>query len=657
MVKYTLVPEELHRIYDNWSGIAKSFHKKTARYENYFLSDVDETDTPFDKEQLKRIRKTTGVESSINRIYSTTSQAIAYLARKRQSSRMVAINEKYKPHAIVIDKIKQGIMIDSQSTVAEEESIKDMLISGMGCKVIREPINDYESIFPAVVEHIHSSQVILDVNCTDRTLRKMQGWWIDKEIPLEEAKRMYQEKLDQINLLFVKEGEPQVTWESFAKSGSSGTANINRRSPENLVYAQTVWMREFNDKVYTECYLVEDPDFGIRKLFKENLFPMQHSLLNNPIRVDKGVYERKTTILGDYIIDVTIQTTTEYSLNVKFFEWGGKPYKSKGFIHFGIPMQQAYDSTLQLLLLHGYVTANAGYKAPSNSIKSSRVTDWEEGLLNPLKLKLYDPVQIGDKVFIPERDQPGQLGNFYPMLLQMFTQGLYEVQGMDPILLGNTQGGQVETFASLTKYETAAMQRIMMQYDHISIAQQQEGNVLIDRITSELKPETAYVFLDTQGNVNEAQFTVEAIKEAKMARYKVYAIPYEAMPTQRIAISTELLKIAQTTNDPSERKIFIHHALKLQDIGEVDQLLDEINEVNNVKQFAAQLQEQLKRQSELMKQTENKALNAEYREKLYARMITALEKIAKEEANAVLGIQIETLKKQLKEAESPEKSS
>lgn len=659
MVKFTLIPTQLKQIYDNWSSIAKTFHTKTARYENYFLSDVDDTDTPFDKEQLKQIRKTTGVESSINRIYSTTSQAIAYLARKRQSSRMVAIDNKYKNHAIAVDKIKQGIMIDSQSIVAEEESIKDMLLSGIGCKKINTPIDDYQTIFPALIDHVHSSEVILDADCTDRTLRKMRGYFIDREIPLEEAKRLYQSKLDEINLL-IREGtfenqSKELTWEMFTKS--FGSSNVNRRAPENQMYAQTVWAREFYDKVFTECYLIEDVTFGIRKVFKENLYPLQYSLLNTPLRIDKGLYERKTTILGDYIIDVTTQVNTEWSLITKFFEWGGKPYKSKGFVHFAIPMQQAYDSSLQLLLLNGYIATNAGWTAPENSVTPAQRKQIEDGLLDPTKVFLYKPVIAGDQILKPERNTPGQLGNFYPQLLQIFGQGLMEVMGMDPILMGQTQNDSVETFSSLTKYETAAMQRIMLQYDHIALAQQQEGNVLLEFITSELKPETAYVFLDTQGNVNEVNMVVEAIKETKLARYKVYAIPYEAMPTQRIAISTELLKIAQTTNDPSERKIFIHHALKLQDIGEVDELLDEINEVTNIKQLAAQLEEQLKRQNELMKQSENRALNAEYREKLYAKLIGSLEKIAKEEANEILGSKIRQLQEEIKELKSPDEKT
>ncbi len=651
MIKFALIPEQLRQIYDNWFAVAKAFHATVAKYENYFLGDIDDTNTPFNKEQLKRIRETTGIESSINKIYSTTSTAIAYLARKRQSSRMVAIDDKYKNHAIVMDKLRQGIVIDSMSIVAEEESIKDMLISGMGSKIIEQPASPYETIFPAVINYIHNSEVILDINCTDRTLRRMQGFFIDKDIPLAEAQRLYQTKIDQINEVYIKDGEQKVVWEQFTRMGTSGSPN--RRAPENLMYMQTVWTREFYDKVFTKCYLIEDPDLGIRKLFAENLFPVQQSLLQNPIRVDEGIYVRKTTLLGDYIIDVTFLPITEYPLIVRFFEWGGKPYKSKGFVHYGIPNQQAYDSTLQLLLLNGYVTTNAGYKAPRNSITPAEKRQLENGLLDPTKVFLYTPVVIGDQVFIPEKDIPGQLSNFYPEMLQLFSQGLYETTGIDPAIMNQTPAdNKIETFSSLTKYETASMQRIMLQYDHISLANQQEGNILLEFLMSELKPDVAYTFLDSQGKINEVNLTMEAIKETKLARYKVYAIPNEMMQTQRLSVSQMLFNIAQSSQDGEERKLFTEFAMKLQDIPELDELLDKIDELKNLQGMINQMQDQIKRQNELMKQTENKAINAEYREKLYARMMEAIEKIAKEEQNELLGSKIRQLQQEIKELKS-----
>ena len=649
MVKFTLIPEPLRQLYDNWSTVAKAFHEKTRKYEDYYLSDTDNTDTPFTIDQLKRIHETTGVDSSINRIYSTTSQAIALLARKKLSNRMVAVDEKYHNHAVAIDKIKEGIMIDSYSTVAEEESIKDMLISGMGHKHVVRPETEFETIFPCMIEHVHSSQVILDINCTDRTLRKMQGYFIDKEIPLAQAQKAYQYLLDQINQLKLNNSDNPVDWTMFGK-GFTGFASYNRRSPENLVYDQTVWVREYYDKIYSKCYLVEDKDIGIRKLFAENLFPEQQTLLQTALRIDEGIYIRKTTVLGDYIVDVTMQPITEWSLITKFFEWGGKPYKSKGFVHFAKPLQQAYDSVVQMLLLNGWVTSNTGYMAPKNSIPPSDVKDWEEGLLNPTKVKFYNPVIIGEQLLKPEKMQGGNIGNFYPEMMEVFTKGLYEVTGMDPqIMAGMQTNNTIETFSTLSKLETAAMQRIMMQYDHIALAQQQEGIVLIEYISSECKPEVIYNFLDSHGTINEVQFTMEAVKEAKLARYRIVAVPFQVAQTQRLMISQLLFQVAQSTPDPSERKLFIEYALKLQDMPEMDGLLEKMDVINETKQQLEGLQEELKRQKQINKQTEDIALRAEHREKLLQKLIVSLEHIAKAETKELMAIEIRSLETELKE--------
>jgi hypothetical protein len=659
MVKFTLIPQPLQQLYDNWTTIAKTFHQKTRKYEDYYLSDTQNTDTPFTLEQLERIQGTTGVKSSINRIYSTTSQAIALLARKKLSNRMVAVDDKYKNHAIVIDKIKEGIMIDSYSTVAEEECIKDMLISGMGHTHIVRPQNEYETIFPCLKEHVHSSQVILDINCTDRTLRKMQGYWIDKEIPLAQAQKAYGYLIDQINQLKMNKTDTPVDWSMFIKS-AAGNSSDNRRSPENLVYDQSIWVREYYDKLYSKCYLVEDPKLGIRKLFAENLFPMQQSLLQTALRVDEDIYVRKTTVLGDYVIDVTMEPITEWSLTTRFFEWGGKPYKSKGFVHYAIPLQQAYDSVVQMLLLNGWVTANSGWMAPDNSIKPSAVKDWEENLLNPLKIKMYTPVLIGEQLLKPERMQGGNIGNFFPEMMEVFTRGLYEVTGMDPqIMAGMQTSNTIETFSTLSKLETAAMQRIMMQYDHISLAQQQEGIVLIEYIASECRPEVIYNFLDSHGSINEVQFTVESVKEAKLAKYRIVAIPFQVAQTQRLMISQLLFTIAQSTPDAMERKLFIEYALKLQDMPEMDGLLEKMDVVNDTKQQLEGLQEELKRQKQINKQTEDIALRAQYKAKLLEKLISSLEHIAKAESKEIMASQIRQLEQEVKEEKSKndEKSS
>lgn len=644
MVKFATIPEQLIKIYNDWGSIQRQFYIKAKSHEDYFYNDTEGTDTAFSKEQLKRIEKYTGITTSVNRLYSITSQAIAYLTRKKVSNRLVAVQEKFKNHAIVLDKIKQGIYVDSLSIVAEEESIKDQLITGIGIKTAVIPNNEYMTIFPAYIEHVYGSDVILDVNCTDRTLKRMRGYWIDKEITLYDAKEKYQYKIDKIKELY----EPNIDWTYFTKGIATIPGTDNRRTLEGINYDESVHLREYHDKIYTSCYLIEDKDLGIRKLFKENLYEEQLSLLNNPLRVDQGLYERTTTMLGDHVIDVTINPVTEWLLNVKFFEWGGKPYKSKGFIHFGKGLQQGFDSLLHLMIAHGFAVTNSKYMMPRTSIKESDRKNLENDMYDPSKPFLYDPVMIGNEVLKPERMQPGQISNFYPVMLEMLVKGMYEVTGLDPILLGVTTDNSVDTFAALSKYESAALQRIMLQMDHISLAQQQEGTVLIELITSELKPSTAYTFLDAEGKINEVQLTIEAIKETKLAKYKLYAIPHEAMPTQRLQTANELLKIAQTSTDISEKKTLMQKAFKLQDIPELDDIIEQLDEVKNLNQVIEQMQTANKRQAELYKQMENRALNAEENEKLLDRLIESIEKIAKAEAAELKKSEIVELKEEIK---------
>jgi len=191
---------------------------------------------------------------------------------------------------------------------------------------------------------------------------------------------------------------------------------------------------------------------------------------------------------------------------------------------------------------------------------------------------------------------------------------------------------------------------------HINQIQEYMGRVIVQWLPSQLKTNEYYGFYDQQGQFDEIAITRDIIQVMSIENYTVAAVPAESVPTYRMAMATELMKISQTTPDPQERNVYIKKAFGLSDIRGFDDMQEELNEINKLNQQIQQLQEQIERDDELMKQYENRALLAEY--KMKVAMLTAnMDKDINVEAQkAVDAIENEKLKEQLRDAKKPKEA-
>ena len=342
-------------------------------------------------------------------------------------------------------------------------------------------------------------------------------------------------------------------------------------------------------------------------------------------------------MMGDYIVWQEILPLNDYPLVTVFFEWGGKPYRSYGMMHFTMDMQEASDKVFHIMLLNGILTNNAGWKAPKGSIAEEDRKKWEDYANNPKVVKEYVPVVRENQVFVPEREEVGQLSNFYPMVLQMIKQGIEYSSGITAILQGNAQEAGVEVFSSLQQYQNAAMMRVVLSTTHINEALKQLGNVLVQYLASSITPQT-YYFFDDKGNLNELQIVKEIANDFKRFKYLVCSIPSTAMPTQRLAVGTELMKIAQSSPDPAERSILTQKALELSDIREYEEIKEKMDAVKNAEGKLQQLEEAYNRLLETSKQMENKLINISVENRIIKKIADAETEIASSAAQATAEI-------------------
>ncbi len=636
----------------------KSERDKWLQYGNYcksyYYNDVEDTKTIFTREQLKKIEEKWNIPVSINKIYPIVSQQIGILTKTKPSFQIVSFDEKAIKEvkisdketvkvnlSTLIDKITKNIMYNSVASLEEEEIIKDVLTLGMGIAGIVEVKNRQPGTLGLKYKRIQPESIILNPDTFERDLSDLTGYIIEKEISLEEAKKTYQLLIDALKQKFGSD----VDWEMFKKyttgidqNGIRLTASLDER----------VYVCEYYDKVYTLMYFVKNINTNnIDRVFEENLEEGQREIvLKTAVDTELNIFVRRTLILGDYVVLEEILPLTEFPMQAKFFEWGGKPYKSYGMVHFLRDMQDAFTKTIQNAIVNGMLSNNAGWTAPKGSISQEDKAKWESLGAYPGTIKEYIPQVIEGVLLKPERDQISNLSNFYPLLMETILKGMDEVSGITDVLKGSPNP-QIEVFSTLKKLEEIATYRLETVLDHITMPFTKLGQALVEYILAYLSPEDIVVFADprTKEGIINFQLLQDWTADFKLAKYYVIAIPGEGLPSKRLSQATELFKIAQSTSDPYMRNAFMKKAFELSDIGNFEDLIAEIDIMRQTQAQIEQLNETVNRLKEINKQLENRIIRAEIDNKVLLEIIKTTKQSNNEENKENPATEITSLEK------------
>lgn len=624
MVVYKKIPLEIQKKYNLWYSHRAPFLERYKRDAEYFYKDVENTGTRFTQTQLEKIKDTLNIPLSINYIYFLIEQELAILMQAKPSFKIVSLDERGKPYAYILDKAVKSIMYYSSALGEEEESIKNMLIGGMGITgIIRKPTYQVGK-FNLEFINIDLESIILDPNARRRDLQDLQGYFIDKEITKNEAKMLFQPIIDEINSR--KLADTEITIDNIGFNLSSNAVLPAKEGND------TIQLKEYHEYINTNMYYYQDPiTKEILKIFKENLTEEQFALAK-PYIIDYEVnnFVKTSIMLNDYVIQEVVKPITSFPIAVKYFEWGGSTYKCYGVVHQIRDMQNAYDHLLHLYVINGQLTNSAGYLSPSTSIIDK--DNWERIGNKPGIIKEYNPYIQGTTVLRPEKEQVQQLSSFYPQMLEIIKTAMESSTSINPIVQGNPQTAKVDVFSTAQQYQNAAMTRIQLMMTHINLANEKLGNVLVEYLLSELRKDNIYVFYSDTEDFTEIKLT-EEMMQIKMLKYLLLSIPSEATPTQKAALVTELMNIAQTTTDPNRRDIYMQQAFKYAGLRGFDELEKKINTITNLQNQLQSYSEEIKRLRELNKQFENRAERSETTakvvEKTYQELIPLMMEAAK----------------------------
>lgn len=610
MLFFDKIPEPIERNYTGWKSVRDKFLSDAKKYWDYYFNDVDGTGTLYNKSQLDTIKSYSNLPVSINYIYPTANQELAILAQTKTSHQVISFDGRYKEFAFVLDKMMKAVQYSSRAILQKEEAIKEMLVTGMTHEIIEEMDVYQKGEFGVTHRHLSNEQVIVDCNSTDRSDQDREGFFLEKEITEAKSKELYGSLVMALNKKFGTPDNP-ITFDNFLGSSYSQNAS-SRKSVEGLFNTRKLRVREYYDMVYTTMYLVQNPKTGdIIRVFEENLEDEEMGILTATVDKWESRFARRTLILGDKVVEVEVKPVTQLPLKTTYFEYGGKPYKSKGLVHFIIGMQEAYDKSIQLMLVNGMMQNNAKVKSPVGAITDEYRDNWEKYFTDPSKIAEYVPQVIDGKVLVPEREVVQALPNFYIQLCLMMKEGIEYVSTVNPMKAGNPNEGKVEVFSTYQQYQSAAMQRTLLSLGHMQETAEYLGQVLTEYLIANIEPSVNYSFFDDKGKISEVQIAQELAGDMKLGKYKVFSVPGNLMPSQRTALAAEMFKIAQSTGDPIERKVYSQRGMTLSDIPGVDDIQEELNVTKQLQGQVQSISEELKRQMEITKQQENARINAE----------------------------------------------
>lgn len=626
-VIFQRVENSIRQNYIAWKNKRDEWLKEAQKCEDFYHLDTDGTKTSFTAEQLEKLQSITGVPVTVNFIHPIIQQRTAILAQNKHSSRIISLDGRAKQYAQVLDKMKSGAFYHSHLNLHTEQAIKDSHISGLGCIMADESERFFPGQFGVGVKHLPYDFVILDPNMKDPSGADQEGVFIEKEITIERMHSMFDNILNQITdddgkQLAVDATFVGGTWqEQDITSKQDVVTSFDRLSAK-------VRLRYYYDTVYSTMYLVPNKDGEVEQIFAENLDPEALPLLKSAVGEVPDFYVRKKIFIGNYMIWAEMKPITQIPIVYFWYDWAGTPYRSYGLIHYFIGNQEAHDKLLQLMIINGMLTNNAGWTSPKGGIAEEDKPKWEQLGAKSGTIKEYVPKITEAGVLKPERDQIQGIGNFYPTLLGMLQQAGQFSSGINDVVTGNANGANIEVFSSLQQYQSAAMQRIILSASHINEAMCQLGNIMVELLISTLK-KSDYVFMDEKGDINEVKIA-DDINNFKLNKFLVVAIPSTQMPTQRLAFATELMKIAQSSQDPIQRQVYTNHALKLTETPEADQITEEMDTAKNLQQKVSQMEEALKRSDELTKNMENKLVTSEIENRVLKGQIGASVKLAHE---------------------------
>ena len=613
--KWEDIREEVRIERERWRSERDKWLKRGDACEEFYACNVDGTYTTYTKEQLEILKKNGLAPISLNTEYSQISQFISLLSNVKPSFKLSVMDNSEQMLQLrdKLEEVLKYVLYYSNERMIVSQAIKDMVIRGIGALFVDKMEG---SDIGVGLRYISPENLILDINSRDVTLRDMEGFWYEKEITGRKFDIVYSGLLEIIQGLYP---DKKVSKDALLvnSSGLKGKSRISGSYNKEKGFEKYV-VSEYYYKKYTMMLLINNPETKqIQRVFLENLSDdMLPAIEQLVVGQEMGEFICRDTYVNDKLILSEVMPLKEFPIGIMLYEWNGSIYNSFGLVHYMIDNENVINKAIQLMVMNGQLLNNAGYIAPIGGIPEHVRLSWQQMGNKPGVVKEYNPVVVDGAVLKPEREPIGNISNFYPELINLLKQVAIETTGMYPNLQGDPREGRIDIFSSLQQYQQLAMQRINKQSSNINEGLMWIGSSLLEQLINISVPGQVIKYMTQPGQEGEFVVDENVYSMLWQLRYKFLTIPEEGSYNYKMMIANELFKIAQTTQDPVKRDIYITEAINLSEIATLVDLNKKYDITVQLQQQAQQLQNALQEMQKRIQEYENKMLELEYQNKL-----------------------------------------
>lgn len=550
-----------------------------------FYKDVDGTKSQFSKDNLDAIKNTYNIPISINVVYPTIDQMVAFLAGGKPSVRIMPVGPADKDKAYKLQEIWSAIWYRSDSIQKNKFALLDTMVTGSGWLMPEASTFYNRSPLGVTINHIPYDIVFPDRRARNWDYSDAEYMMISKELSLEKIKKVFGIDDERLKSILGINTNGNIPFDMDAR-------NVNE-----------IYIKEYVDN----NYIGRDG-----KISKE-----RRSL--NDVQITKDIVIRRITTIDDTkdILNEMWMPIHEYPMIHLPCIWNSNPKKglqTYSMVHQISDCQDGINKTTAHSLLNAQLHGHVKMMAPKGSI------DKEEFKLfasSPMHLLEYELEVVNGHPVPPERMQASplpsahyELSGWLIKMVELVT-GMYSVMQGSPYEAPSTVGGT----QSLQAYGS---QRIKDKAGTNDVAYSKLCHNTISMAVFYNDPKKEYRFIsdDSEEGREEQWRTVKLGDDMpNINDYDVVAIPSPSTPTSRMLATQVLTQIAQQVGDPAIVTEVLQQTLKLLDLPEGDKISKRIDTIKVLQQQLSDSAEQINRMTQQLDNTvkSNEALMVKMR--------------------------------------------
>lgn len=656
-------PSEDIKRYNKLYRLMNNARSKYIKYyeedEEFYLSDIDETRTQFNKSQLDFIKKKYDIPISTKIVYAIVEQVLAFITGGKPSIELMAQEEIVRDWVILYKRLINSIWYENNVNSEFYYAIRDMLVTGAGYLHVRPNSYYQESTFGVVVERVDWKNVYIDPYCTKWDLSDADYAAICYTMPKGKAEREFDisiSKDDTRNELSA-EGAGEIIEYAYYDSYPSNLSNDEFKP---------IWIKNFYEKKNVKVYITPEGYISLEEPIPSKITNKQKVLLGQQINVLEQQMEQMvgmTTSIGQMEQQEIEDTNQQYEqiksqLEQMYNQFVSMPDLIDGYVmimengrpieieEYMVIKQKRVENTLMVgdKIKYRRVLPTDEIPIIRISYTDSRNINKYYGAIHTIKdlvkamNKLWgamiydmqmrtslrviyanqsvaDPVLAESKFALPgawigydadpELPDGGRptvtdvsaANQYIIQALQMLQQMIEYITGIYGVIQGDPSSAP-NTASGTQSLQTFGTQRVKLLTRKIESASERLAYVLVLYLQKFCPREKVLQLLGED-------IDITIMDQSINTKFKVRCSIHESLPTSRQIASAALSRLAATAQTPGMQQLFAQYMLRFLDIKEADQIAQELQVVQQLEQQLQTLQQEVQKKDAVLKNAEH----------------------------------------------------